>query len=1046
MSTRNWVVCAAWMSALLSGCVQTKGKEQGHARAAFVAARQADGRLNARYHLRQAGGEVTAKSSGSLVGRFDATGVALRANGVEGRLRTMAAVCDGRPVEGMGGGNVLPRVDAAAANRLLLSHVAGFDEWWVNGPMGLEQGFDVNMPQCYEELVIELGTSGFIASPVGDEVRLRGYSGTLRYGEVFAIDAAGRSLPARLAVAGGEVIRLSVALRDARWPVTIDPLVYLEDQRLGPVSLGVGDLVGADRFGNSAAISGDIAIVGAPWDGVDGNINQGSAYVFVRSAGDWILEKKIVASDGAPYNYFGASVALSGETAVVGAPVDDVASSTDNGWAYVFIRDGGAWSQQQRLAASDGVGDDRFGASVALDTDTAVVGAPFADAAYVFARTAGSWTEQQKLTHGCSGGDFGRSVALSAATAVIGSPLCDVNHGTFTNFDEGAAFVFVRGAGTWSYEKTLLASDGFLNDQFGTSVALSGDVTLVGSPLGNVGGVGIDHGAAYVFARTWTVQLWAQEQKLVADDAAGNDRFGYSVALVGDTALVGSPLADGGGASDAGSAYVFLRGAPWSQARKLVARDGAASDLFGVSVALSSTATLVGARGADGVGPSGVIDEGAAYFGRLVSTDASGGSICAEASDCTSGFCVDGVCCDAACGGSDATDCQACSVAAGAVTDGVCVVVSTGTPCSDGDACTQPDTCQSGTCTAGGAVVCTAIDSCHDAGTCNSASGCSNPAKADDTTCDDGDSCSQTDTCQAGICVGGNPLADDTACSDGDACTQTDTCQVGECTGTNPITCTALDQCHNIGSCNPTSGLCSTPTKIDGVACDDGDACTQVDTCQTGTCIGANPVVCVAIDSCHGAGTCDPGTGQCSSPMMADGAACNDHNACTQTDTCQSGTCVGANTTICEALDQCHTPGSCNPASGCTNPTKPSGTSCNDNDACTQIDSCQAGVCTGANPITCTPLDPCHDAGTCDPVSGQCSAPAKADGTTCDDSDVCTHPDTCLAGECVGTPSTCGGGSSAVVTKGCGCNGGSPDAFVGWTLLLALIGGRRRRA
>ena len=131
-----------------------------------------------------------------------------------------------------------------------------------------------------------------------------------------------------------------------------------------------------------------------------------------------------------------------------------------------------------------------------------------------------------------------------------------------------------------------------------------------------------------------------------------------------------------------------------------------------------------------------------------------------------------------------------------------------------------------------------------------------------------------------------------------------------------------------------------------------------------------------------------------------DGTACNDGNACTQTDTCQSGGCVGSNPVTCAAQDQCHVAGTCSPSTGCSNPPIADGTACNDGDLCTQTDACQAGTCTGSNPVTCTAQDQCHVAGTCAPGTGVCSNPPIADGTTCNDGDLCTQTDACQAGTC----------------------------------------------
>ena len=324
------------------------------------------------------------------------------------------------------------------------------------------------------------------------------------------------------------------------------------------------------------------------------------------------------------------------------------------------------------------------------------------------------------------------------------------------------------------------------------------------------------------------------------------------------------------------------------------------------------------------------------------------GGTCSSTGQCASGTCVDGVCCNTT--ATSCGQCQACNVPGSA---GTCAPTSGGS-CDDGNACTQNDTCQGGVCTGSNLVTCGASDQCHGAGTCNPSTGaCSNPA-----------------------------APNGTACNDGNACTQNDTCQGGVCTGSNLVTCGASDQCHGAGTCNPSTGACSNPAAPNGTACTDGNACTQNDTCQAGTCVGANPVACAATDQCHVGGTCNPSTGACSNPAAPNGTACNDGNACTLTDTCQAGTCVGSNPTTCGAIDQCHVAGTCNPTTGaCTTPAATDGTACDDGNACTRSDTCQAGTCTGANPVACPASDACHLPGTCDPSTGQCSNPAAPSGT-----------------------------------------------------------------
>jgi hypothetical protein len=217
--------------------------------------------------------------------------------------------------------------------------------------------------------------------------------------------------------------------------------------------------------------------------------------------------------------------------------------------------------------------------------------------------------------------------------------------------------------------------------------------------------------------------------------------------------------------------------------------------------------------------------------------------------------------------------------------------------------------------------------------------------------------------------------------------------------------------------------LCSNPAKPDGSPCDDGDACTQTDTCQSAVCTGADPVICTALDDCHNVGTCNSSTGICSNPQKPNGSACDDGDACTQTDECQSGNCVGSDPVACTPLDQCHNAGTCDSGTGvCSDPPKVDGSPCDDGDACTQTDTCQSGTCTGADPIVCTASDPCHDVGVCNPGTGVCSDPPKADGSPCDDGDLCTYDDECTGGVCGGTAYSCDDFSPCTTDS---CNGDS---------------------
>jgi len=231
-----------------------------------------------------------------------------------------------------------------------------------------------------------------------------------------------------------------------------------------------------------------------------------------------------------------------------------------------------------------------------------------------------------------------------------------------------------------------------------------------------------------------------------------------------------------------------------------------------------------------------------------------------------------------------------------------------------------------------------------------------------------------------------------------------DVCQSGICLGTQETICQAQDACHDIGVCDPATGVCSNPPKADNSACDDLDACTQADSCQSGFCTGGDPVVCVPLTACHQTGVCDPLTGVCTQPVKPDGAPCEDGDLCTSSESCTNGLCLGGTPVICQALDSCHEVGVCEPNPGqCTNPAKIDGTACDDQNPCTLQDSCRAGLCLGGQPVTCPAPGPCQLEGTCDPAQGGCVNPNLPDATPCDDGSLCTQGDSCQGGNCVAT-------------------------------------------
>lgn len=302
-----------------------------------------------------------------------------------------------------------------------------------------------------------------------------------------------------------------------------------------------------DFFGFSVGLSGSTVVVGAPLDD-DGGFDAGAAYIFARdSAGAWSPQGKLLAGDGTALDYFGDAVALSGDTAVIGAWAAE--SDGGTGAAYVFTRrSDGIWTEQTNLLPSGGA--DTYGDGVALSGDTAVIGARGSNAAYVFTRGGdGGWTEQARLTpDDATDNQFGLGVAVSGDTALVGA-FADDDKGPYA----GAAYVFVRhSGGTWTQQAKLVASDGVAYDYFGLGVALSGDMAVVGAYLND--DLGEAAGSAYLFTRD-TDGTWAERAKLLAGDGAGGDGYGFSVAVAGYTALIGAS-GNGDNGERSGSAYI----------------------------------------------------------------------------------------------------------------------------------------------------------------------------------------------------------------------------------------------------------------------------------------------------------------------------------------------------------------------------------------------------------------------------------------------------------------------------------------------------------
>ena len=363
--------------------------------------------------------------------------------------------------------------------------------------------------------------------------------------------------------------------------------LYADWNEIEKILASDGD--GGDRFGYSVSVSGEYTVIGAYCDDENGSLS-GSAYIFQRNGSNWTEQVKLTAFDGANSDKFGWSVSISGDYAVIGAYQDDD-NGSDSGSAYIFQRNGSNWTEQAKLTASDGAGNDKFGYSVSISGDYVVIGAYQDDdngSAYIFHRNDSIWTELAKLT--ASDGDvddyFGRSVSIFGDCAVIGA-----SHDDDNGFNSGSAYIFQRNGNIWAEQAKLTASDGAECEYFSRSVSISGDYAVFGADEDyNREGY---YGSAYIFQRNGS--NWIEQVKLTASDGIDDHYFGWSVSISGDCVVIGA-FGDDDNGFGSGSAYIFQgNGSNWAEQAKLTASDGAGNDRFGYSVSISGDYAVFGA-------------------------------------------------------------------------------------------------------------------------------------------------------------------------------------------------------------------------------------------------------------------------------------------------------------------------------------------------------------------------------------------------------------------------------------------------------------------
>jgi hypothetical protein len=456
-------------------------------------------------------------------------------------------------------GRVAPRF---AADRVAYRH-AGVSEWYSNGPLGLEQGFDVaaHPARGRGPLTLSLALSGDVRARLDRSgVLLTGAGATLRYGGLYASDARGRQLRSWLELRGDHIL-IRVADPGAVYPLRIDPI--LQQAELAASELPPSQEVTGAGFGSAVAVSGDTIVVGAGTAEGD----QGAVYVFVKPASGWAnatQTAKLTAPAGGQAPLLGLAVAISGDTIVAGAR----GANNELGAAYVFVKPASGWANATptaELTASDTAG---------------------------LARAAGGIKVEVTATSG-----FGLGVAISGDTVVVGDPA----HKVGGHAGQGAAYVFERPASGWANETQiaeLTASDGSAGDEFGRQLAVAGNTIVVGDEAHKVG-VNVSQGAVYVFEKP--VGGWAsatQTAELTTSPTTPYENFGGHVAISeGTIVATGGIKVDPNRAS--GAAYVFVQpAAGWAnvtQTAELTAPAGSGGDFAGLGVAISGERIIVGA-------------------------------------------------------------------------------------------------------------------------------------------------------------------------------------------------------------------------------------------------------------------------------------------------------------------------------------------------------------------------------------------------------------------------------------------------------------------
>jgi hypothetical protein len=868
----------------------------------------------------------------------------------------------------------------------------GLVEWYVNGPVGLEQGFEVmrSAGTCAELRFVARRARGYRLDVAGDggSVTARGDDGeTWVVAAPYANDATGRPLSVRF-VEAGDTYALAVDVQDAVFPVDVDPIFRREATLRGEERSGY--------FGLDVALHEETAVVGAYTDDVGAADWAGAAYVFRRTAATWALETRLTLPDAAAQDWFGWDVDIWRDTIAVSAMKDDTARGTDVGSVHVYTRSGSTWSRQGVIEPAS-VTRFGFGCGLSVHEDTVVVGhyggpdRSGATTAYVYTRSGTTWSEQRRIVS-ASGRAFGRQVEVHGDVAVIADMMAAG--------EAGRVYVYRRTGTSWALEATLGASDESALDWFGYHIALDTDTIVVTAP----GAWSLDFephdDRNFVFERV--SGAWIQTDRRIMSDPSGRDHE-WSVDVWNGWIVAGAAVLQRDGA---GTWIAF--------------DDVGLRDSYGT--AIWNDTIIVGTR-----------DAYTAEVFRLAEP-VTLGAPCFRADECVSGQCVEGVCCSSPC--SDA--CGSCLAARTGAAEGTCAPLRAGVAetvlcrsnelascglaeyCDPTSVLCPPDRHAVGTvCRASRGdcdpeEICSGLGAYCPADTLASAAvvcrGAAGP-------------CDVEERCAGGVWCPADTFARDAPCRPA-----TGPCDAAETCGGASASCPA-DRVRPRGAiCDGSHDDCDLADSCDGVSV----ACPEV--------IAAAGVVCrAAAGQCDVADSCDGASAACPADVVAvDGSACTNGVACDGAEMCLSGVCRRG-TAACDDGDVCTADSCSEPAGSCTHTILEdccaSDEDCNDGDACT-LDTCVSSRC--AHGGICSDSGAPMDAGLAGDASmtGTDAGRASVDGGAADSSRALdsASPDATS----VPAPDHRGG---------CGCRaGGRGHGWdVSWMLIAALVARWRLR-